>query len=158
MVLHDFEEISTDLGVEMKNINTVSERWPTQLKLQLGQTGAEEEFRLLLGSGFTNIERYVEWRKAQHGLKPSDSEGWLWKRKKPSLTKCANCGTLASMRCTGCIDAPEYESGDAIGVAYCNHGCQATHWPNHKAQCNAMQRRKKLLRIATILKATLLAY
>jgi len=69
MVLYDFEEISGDLGVEMKHINTVTERWPTQLKLQLGQTGAEEEFRLLLGSGFTNIERYVEWRKAQHRLK-----------------------------------------------------------------------------------------
>ena len=63
MVLCDFKKISADLSVEMKNNNTVVEKWLTQLKLQLGQKGAEEEFRLLLGSGFTNIERYVEWRK-----------------------------------------------------------------------------------------------
>jgi hypothetical protein len=59
-VLYDFEKISVDLGVKLKNINTVVEKWPTQLKLQLGQEGAEEEFRLQLGSGFTNIERYAE--------------------------------------------------------------------------------------------------
>ena len=64
-MLHDFEKISVDLGVKIKNINTVVEKWPTQLKLQLSQEGAEEEFRLLLGSGFTNIERYVEWRRVE---------------------------------------------------------------------------------------------
>ncbi len=47
----------------MKKINTIHEKWPTQLKLKAGQEGAEEEFRLNLGSGFTNIERYVEWRR-----------------------------------------------------------------------------------------------
>jgi hypothetical protein len=158
MLLHGFEEISADLGVEMKSINTIAERWPTQLKLQPGQTGAEEEFRLLLGSGFTRIERYVEWRKASDGLEPSTFEGGLWKGETLSLTNCANCGTPASIRCTGCADAPEYDSSEAVGAAYCNRGCQTTHWPNHKSQCNAMQKRKKLLRIATILKKTLLAY
>jgi hypothetical protein len=64
-VLYDFEKISVDLGVKIKNINTVVEKWPTQLKLQLGQEGAEEEFRLLLGSGFTSIERYAEWRRVE---------------------------------------------------------------------------------------------
>ena len=57
--------VSADLCVEMKKSNTVIEKWPTQLKLQLGQKGAEDEFRLNLGSSFTNIERYVEWRKVE---------------------------------------------------------------------------------------------
>ena len=41
MVLHSFEKISADLGVEIKSINTVVEEWPTQLKLQIGQEEAE---------------------------------------------------------------------------------------------------------------------
>jgi hypothetical protein len=49
----------------MKKSNTVIEKWPTQLKLQLRQKGAEEDFRLNLGSSFTNVERYVEWRRVE---------------------------------------------------------------------------------------------
>jgi hypothetical protein len=41
-VLDDFEKISVDLRVKINNINTVVKKWPTQLKLQLGQEGAEE--------------------------------------------------------------------------------------------------------------------
>lgn len=59
----DFEQIATDLGVEMKELNTIVEKWPTQLKLQPREKGAEEEFCLNLGSGLTNFERYVEWRR-----------------------------------------------------------------------------------------------
>jgi hypothetical protein len=117
MVLHGFEEISGHLGIEMKSINTIAEKWPTQLKLQPGQTGAEEEFRLLSGSGFTRIERYVEWRKAPDRLEPSNFEGGLWKRETLNLKKCANCGTPASIRCTGCADAPEYDCSEAVGAA-----------------------------------------
>jgi hypothetical protein len=62
------------------------------------------------------------------------------------------------MRYTRCVDAPEYESREATGVIYYSRDCQTTHWLSHKSQCNLIQRRKKLLRIATILKATLLAY
>ena len=65
MAFFKFEQISADLGVKMKKINTVVEKWPTQLKLRIGQKGAGEEFRLNLGSGFTNIERYVEWRRVE---------------------------------------------------------------------------------------------
>lgn len=65
MALHDFEQISADLRMEMKESNTVTEQWPTQLKLQLGQNGAEEEFRLNLGSGFSCVERYMEWRRLE---------------------------------------------------------------------------------------------
>ena len=65
MVFCNFEQISADLCVEIKKSNTVIEKWPTQLKLQLGQKGAEEEFRLNLGSSFMNIECYVEWRRVK---------------------------------------------------------------------------------------------
>jgi hypothetical protein len=73
-------------------------------------------------------------------------------------TKCANCNTLAEKKCAGCMDAPEYRPDEAAFVVYCSRDCQQAHWPGHKAQCNVLQRQKKLLRIATILKATLLAY
>lgn len=62
------------------------------------------------------------------------------------------------MRCTRCVGALEYKPGETAGVVYCNRGCQTTQWLDHKSQCNVMDRRKKLLRVATILKATLLAY
>jgi hypothetical protein len=65
MMFHHFEQISADLRVEIKQSNTVVEKWPTKLKLHLGQEGAEEEFRLNLGAKFTNIERYVEWRRVE---------------------------------------------------------------------------------------------
>ncbi len=58
-----FEQISTDLRVAMKKRNTIVDMWPTRLKLRLGQEGAEEEFRALLGSKATNVERYVEWKR-----------------------------------------------------------------------------------------------
>jgi len=59
----NFTQMSAELGLEMKKDNTIVDKWPTQLKLKLGQQGAEEEFRLLLGSGCANIERYVEWKR-----------------------------------------------------------------------------------------------
>jgi hypothetical protein len=61
----DFGQISNDLGMRMKAHNTIIEKWPTQLKLRKGQKGAEEEFRLNLGSNLTNIERYVEWTREE---------------------------------------------------------------------------------------------
>ncbi|EXJ70466.1 uncharacterized protein A1O5_06535 [Cladophialophora psammophila CBS 110553] len=66
MNIHQFREmeISRDLEVEMK-ANTVTESWPTQLKLQPGQDGAQEEFDVLLGSSLTGLEHYVEWKRAR---------------------------------------------------------------------------------------------
>ena len=40
MALYKFEQICTDLQVEMKKRNTIVDMWPTQLKLQEGQDGA----------------------------------------------------------------------------------------------------------------------
>lgn len=44
-----------------------------------------------------------------------------------SASKCACCGSDASMRCSGCIGAPEYESGDGPNTAYCDRDCQREH-------------------------------
>ncbi|KAL2063905.1 hypothetical protein VTL71DRAFT_4399 [Oculimacula yallundae] len=63
MIFYNFKQISADLGVEMKESNTIVEEWPTQLKLKIGEKGAEEEFRLCLGSYSVSIERYVEWSR-----------------------------------------------------------------------------------------------
>ncbi|KAF2189957.1 hypothetical protein K469DRAFT_562360 [Zopfia rhizophila CBS 207.26] len=74
------------------------------------------------------------------------------------LTQCANCRADATMRCAGCMDAPEYQPGDSVGSVYCNRDCQKEHWSDHKAHCRALGQRKKLLRTANILKAALLTY
>lgn len=75
-----------------------------------------------------------------------------------STSKCATCGTDASKRCAGCMDAPEYESGDSTDIMYCSRDCQKSHWASHKIQCKGLQQRKKLLRAAIVLKAALLIY
>ena len=74
------------------------------------------------------------------------------------LPQCANCGVDATMKCTGCVDAPEYQVGDSASTMYCNSACQTTHWPTHKSRCRSLGKRKKLLRAAKILKAALLTY
>ncbi|KEZ44969.1 hypothetical protein SAPIO_CDS2349 [Scedosporium apiospermum] len=52
-----FEKISTKLKVKEKNQNTIFEPWPTQLKIKPGHGGAEEEFRILLGSHLSGMEQ-----------------------------------------------------------------------------------------------------
>ncbi|KAJ5150509.1 uncharacterized protein N7500_010698 [Penicillium coprophilum] len=63
MQVHKFTRVAADLKVDFKKRNTIVEEWPTQLKLQLKQKGAVEEFRTLLGSNFSGLEHYVEWRR-----------------------------------------------------------------------------------------------
>ncbi|KFY06924.1 hypothetical protein V492_07605 [Pseudogymnoascus sp. VKM F-4246] len=65
MVYHKFKQISAELNVEMKEVHTVVEKWPTRLKLQLGEKGDKEEFLMLLGSTFIGTERHVEWKKVE---------------------------------------------------------------------------------------------
>ncbi|KAH7148026.1 hypothetical protein DER46DRAFT_616107 [Fusarium sp. MPI-SDFR-AT-0072] len=73
-------------------------------------------------------------------------------------TACANCGMQATMRCAGCIDAPDYHPGDSMTVVYCGRDCQLKHWTDHKSHCRVMKQRKKLFRAANILRAALLTY
>jgi hypothetical protein len=72
--------------------------------------------------------------------------------------ECANCGTQATMRCAGCMGAPDYHLGDAMSIVYCGRNCQTKDWPDHKPHCRIMKRRKKLLRAAAILQGALLTY
>ena len=64
-VLHRFDQISAEINITEKESNTVTERWPMQLKLQPGQEGAQEEFELVLASNWSGLERYVEWRREE---------------------------------------------------------------------------------------------
>lgn len=60
----DFDRVAAAASVSMKTTSTIVDAWPCALKHQPGQPGAMEEFRMLLGSGHTGIERYVEWKRA----------------------------------------------------------------------------------------------
>jgi hypothetical protein len=63
MHLEDFAGMQPRLGLELKADNTVIEKWPTALKMELPQPGAQEEFDVLLASGHGGNERYVEWKR-----------------------------------------------------------------------------------------------
>jgi hypothetical protein len=65
MLLQRFDAISTAHGVIMKRKNTIVEPWPNALKLRPTQKGAQEEFKLLLASNLSGLERYVEWQRAE---------------------------------------------------------------------------------------------
>lgn len=73
-------------------------------------------------------------------------------------TSCQNCKRPATTKCQGCLAAPEYTTSSFISISYCDKACQIAHWPSHKTQCLVAQKRKKLLRAATLLKSTLLAH
>ena len=49
----------------MKKEHTIVEKWPFRLKLEPDQPGAQEEFDLLLCSGVSGQERYVEWQRVR---------------------------------------------------------------------------------------------
>lgn len=56
----------------MKGHNTIVDPWPTRLKLYPGQPGAQEEFDNALASPFSGVERYVEWKWAEHECSYND--------------------------------------------------------------------------------------
>ena len=60
----NFESVSIDYGISPQPEHTIVDKWPTRLKLRPGDEGDLEEFWLLLGSDFSGLERYVEWRRA----------------------------------------------------------------------------------------------
>ena len=61
--MQQFQQAAKGAGMVVKEENTIIEPWPTRLKLQPKQAGAQEEFNLMLASNFTGVERYVEWKK-----------------------------------------------------------------------------------------------
>ncbi|PFH56608.1 hypothetical protein XA68_16257 [Ophiocordyceps unilateralis] len=63
MAVCRFDTISAEVRVEMKADNTIVEKWPTRFNFRPGQNGNVDEFRLRLGSIFTHLERYVEWKR-----------------------------------------------------------------------------------------------
>lgn len=56
-----FDTISRAVGLAIKKRHTIVEEWPLRLKLRDGQDGAKEEFSLVISTGHTGAERYVEW-------------------------------------------------------------------------------------------------
>ena len=54
------DEISKASGLEMKSKHTIVQPWPMRLK----ENATQREFDVLLASGHTGSERYVEWKKA----------------------------------------------------------------------------------------------
>ncbi|KAI1811449.1 hypothetical protein GGS20DRAFT_562966 [Poronia punctata] len=63
MSVMDFDGISADSGLVIKEANTIVEKWPTRLKLKPEDPGAVQEFDLLLASGFSSLERFTEWKR-----------------------------------------------------------------------------------------------
>ena len=59
----NFDRISSELGVIEKEKHTIVKKWPTRLKLRQSQDGVQEEFRVMLASNMSRMERYVEWRR-----------------------------------------------------------------------------------------------
>ena len=55
-----FTLLAMSLGLEVKSQHTVVERWPCRL----GPNASKEEFDRRLASGFSGVERYVEWKRA----------------------------------------------------------------------------------------------
>lgn len=64
MTLERFRHAAEASGMEIKQYNTVIEKWPLQLKRGPDQPGAQEELELLRSSGHKRSERYVEWKRA----------------------------------------------------------------------------------------------
>ncbi|KAI1388290.1 uncharacterized protein F4822DRAFT_240795 [Hypoxylon trugodes] len=65
MVDQRFRQAAEELGVVMKEHNTIGDAWPMSLKLRPGEPGAQEEFDGLLASGATGVERFVEWKRVR---------------------------------------------------------------------------------------------
>lgn len=59
----DFEGAAQAAAAKMKDKNTLVEEWPFRVKRAPGETGAEEEFRMVFASRHSGVQRYVEWTR-----------------------------------------------------------------------------------------------
>jgi len=66
---------------------------------------------------------------------------------------CARCRRPAVRRCTGCLEAPGYETCVSQPTSYCGLVCQKADWAQHKSECRKFQARKSLARAALLLQA-----
>jgi len=49
----------------MRQRNSIVEKWPYRLKLRPGQPGAREEFDNAVAGGLTGTECYLEWYRTE---------------------------------------------------------------------------------------------
>lgn len=68
-----FQQVAAASRMSIKDLNTIMEKWPLQLKKKPGQPGAREEFDLLRSSGHGGSQRYVEWKRASDDMQASSS-------------------------------------------------------------------------------------
>jgi hypothetical protein len=62
-MMYEFGPLAARLGVEVKKENSIVEPWPTRLKRKQGGAWSQHEFNIFLGSDFSGLERYAEWRR-----------------------------------------------------------------------------------------------
>ncbi|KAI1407308.1 hypothetical protein F5Y13DRAFT_183489 [Hypoxylon sp. FL1857] len=62
MKLRRFKEFGSNAGVQMKNKHTIIDPWPLKIPNGRPTKEARDYFALLLASGHTGQERYVEWK------------------------------------------------------------------------------------------------
>lgn len=79
-------------------------------------------------------------------------------RKPGTPLLCSRCGEIATTKCILCDDVPRYFPAETMGAHYCSSACQSADWKWHEARCHDLGPRKRLLRAAKILRATLLEF
>ncbi|KAK0323254.1 hypothetical protein LTR82_005614 [Friedmanniomyces endolithicus] len=63
MQWNEVDVFPTLLQMAMKELNTITDKWPFRLKLLPHEDGAREEYRSLYSSSHLGFERYVEWSR-----------------------------------------------------------------------------------------------
>lgn len=65
--------------------------------------------------------------------------------------ECANCGSLATLRCTGCDHGVERDGTKSSPTYYCSKDSQCDHWAKaHHHECNLAIDRRQLFRIGRL--------
>lgn len=62
----------------------------------------------------------------------------------------ANCGSLATQRCTGCDHGVENDGTKFSPTYYCGKDCQRDHWRTHELGCKLATDRRQLFRIGRL--------